>query len=395
MPESFDSMLAEMADAAAAGLAPPDPAAVRRRARQRTLRRRSTVSALVLALLCGSGAGYAVLHQRTGRTEDVVGAPVPSAGSGGASPGPTLAAAAASASAAAAAAASPSGSGGSGGQAYSAIAGVWSAEPNQDTYVLVFPDGVVGLSQSDALTLCAGRIGTTLSASPTVTAAFGGGSSGATGIAGVANSTATASPTATPSASADSPASTAKTTALAPGTYGATTFALPLTQQPGCAAFGATTGLTLTDAGGSGELDLIGAGKAADAASGLKVPYSRVLDLSTAAAVDANGAAAQAMLKDFIGDWQSAAETKSGESGGLTIDAKGVVTYSYTATDGKPDAGSGVIDTFYAGGIRVQTSCAASTPDPACGVLLIEPGSASGLITVYTSTGAQTYRRVG
>jgi hypothetical protein len=66
MPESFDTMLAELADVAAAAIVPPSLAEVRRRARQRMLRRRVAASALALALVGVAGGAWAVAYHRFG-----------------------------------------------------------------------------------------------------------------------------------------------------------------------------------------------------------------------------------------------------------------------------------------------------------------------------------------
>lgn len=150
MPESFESMLAELAESAAAATAPPNPAAVRGRARQRTVRRRIAASALALTVLAACGgtvaavaAKYAPRSGTAGQLAPAAGTPGPS-GSGGSAPGSASAPGAASATSAASA-------------AYTAIAGVWQLVDG-DRYLIVFPDGVIGMGEAGAWTLCDGHL---------------------------------------------------------------------------------------------------------------------------------------------------------------------------------------------------------------------------------------------
>ena len=144
MPESFESMLAELAESAAAATAPPNPAAVRGRARQRTVRRRVAASALALTVLAACGgtvaavaAKYAPRSGTAGQLAPAAGTPGPS-GSGGSAPGTASATSAASA-------------------AYTAIAGVWQLVDG-DRYLIIFPDGVIGMGEAGAWTLCDGHL---------------------------------------------------------------------------------------------------------------------------------------------------------------------------------------------------------------------------------------------
>jgi hypothetical protein len=147
MPESFDAMLADLADAAAAVTPLPDVAAVRRRARERSVHRRMAVSAFALILLgtCGGTAAVVAGHlngttQGTitpGATANVSSAAVPPDGAaqgvGGTAPDT------------------------SGVEAYAPIAGTWMSVAG-DEYLVVFPDGGIGMSEKGAWQLCDGQL---------------------------------------------------------------------------------------------------------------------------------------------------------------------------------------------------------------------------------------------
>lgn len=146
MPESFDSMLEELAEAAASATVPPGLEAVRRRARERVVQRRMAVSALVLTLIGGSGGAWAAVsrHPSTSETVGPMGAssaaarPSPSISASGtaASPGLNLTYAAGS----------------------SAEPSIWRTSSMQGGYLIVFGDGVVALSAPGSFPLCYGRL---------------------------------------------------------------------------------------------------------------------------------------------------------------------------------------------------------------------------------------------
>jgi hypothetical protein len=384
MPESFDSLLAEMADAATAGLGAPDPAAARSRARQRTLRRRTTASALVLALLCASGTGYAVLDHHAGRTDDVhaLDVPGPSAGSGGASPTPTQGGGTG--------AASPTpfiGGSGSGASAYSAIAGVWQATAQGASYLMVFPDGLVGLSSLGGFPLCTARLGETgATSSPSGQKGSGGNSSSV--AANAARSAAVGSdPTASMAASGNS------TATAVPGTTGLDGgSALPLTQVS-CDLLGTLNGMVLSETDGSKALTISGPlTKTSSGKPDFTAVYTRVLDLGADPALSATGPGAEATLAKLVGEWKSADDAKGGETGRLAVDKNGAVTYSVVPTGGKPIEGSGAIDGYFTAGIRVLTKCDQRVgADPLCGVFLITLGPVNDEITVYTGYGPEVF----
>jgi hypothetical protein len=149
MPESFDSMLEELADAAATATVPPGLDEVRRRARERVVHRRMAVSALVLVLIGGSGGVWAAAnhHTSTNATVGPLGAtttaaiPSPPRSSGAASPSPYAS---------------------SGDYAFTGGTEltVWKTTPMPDGYLLVFSDGVVALSTVDSFPLCYGQVKT-------------------------------------------------------------------------------------------------------------------------------------------------------------------------------------------------------------------------------------------
>jgi hypothetical protein len=154
MPESFDGMLADLADVAAAAIPLPDVASVRRRARERKAHRRMAVSALALVLLGTCGGTLAAVSGRfmpkprseigavaPGSTAAVSSAGTSSPGPGGRSATPTPDASAAGSTA-----------------AYKDVAGVWQPVGGGE-YLIVFPDGEVGLGQKGAWQLCDGHLG--------------------------------------------------------------------------------------------------------------------------------------------------------------------------------------------------------------------------------------------
>jgi hypothetical protein len=153
MPESFDGMLAELADAAGSATALPDLAAVRGRARQRTVRRRLAASALALSVLAACGGTVAAVSARHG------------SGTAGTLTGPAATGAAPSASAAASsavptAATTAAGPGGApltgAAKAYAALSGLWQSPKRSQ--LIVFPDGEIGMSEAGTWALCEGLL---------------------------------------------------------------------------------------------------------------------------------------------------------------------------------------------------------------------------------------------
>jgi hypothetical protein len=152
MPESFDGMLAELADAAGSATALPDLAAVRGRAGQRTVRRRLAVSALALTVLAACGGTVAAVSARH------------QSGTVGTLTGPAATGAVPGASAAASAAVPPTaGTAGPGGasaagadKAFAAVSGLWESPKRQ--VLIIFPDGEIGMGEADTWALCEGRL---------------------------------------------------------------------------------------------------------------------------------------------------------------------------------------------------------------------------------------------
>ena len=148
MPESFDTMLAELADVAAEAIVPPGLAEVRRRARERTLRRRMTASAIALTLISVVGGGWAVAQHRFDNDDTI--APVAGQSTSSSAPSP--------APAAAGARATPSASAVGGVYAFTGGSDVvvWKSGAAQDNYLMIFSDGTVALSTAGSFPLLAG-----------------------------------------------------------------------------------------------------------------------------------------------------------------------------------------------------------------------------------------------
>lgn len=153
MPESFDGMLAELADAAAAATVLPDVTAVRRRAHERTVHRRMAASALALVLLGTCGGTVAAVSGRFAPRSQA-GAIVPGAtadvSSAASPPGAIYQGAAGSASDSAAAIATDA-------QTYGKVAGTWQLSDG-GRYLIVFPDGGIGVGEAGAWQLCDGQL---------------------------------------------------------------------------------------------------------------------------------------------------------------------------------------------------------------------------------------------
>jgi hypothetical protein len=148
MPESFDAMLAELADAAAALTPVPDVAAVRRRAHERAVHRRMAASAFALILFGTCGGTLAVVDGQFSRPTQ-----------GTITPGATANVSTA--------ATPPGGSAAFGGgaasldpseiAAYTQIAGTWESAGGGE-YLVVFTDGGIGMSEKGAWQLCDGQL---------------------------------------------------------------------------------------------------------------------------------------------------------------------------------------------------------------------------------------------
>ncbi|HET9168197.1 MAG TPA: hypothetical protein VFN97_02140 [Actinospica sp.] len=148
MPESFDSMLEELAEAAIRATAPPGVEAARRRARERTVQRRAALSVLVLVLIGGSGGAWAAAREHAEATRAVS-----AAGAASASARPSAGRTPSS---------GPSTVGPPGAGVYTFANGaelsIWKTDPLSDGYLLIFSDGLVALSAPGDFPLCYGRL---------------------------------------------------------------------------------------------------------------------------------------------------------------------------------------------------------------------------------------------
>jgi hypothetical protein len=355
VPESFDGMLAELAEAAAAGVTLPDLADVRRRARQRTVHRRVTASALAFALVCVSGVAGVAIDARFRPPGKISAVSAPSGSSAPLGTGP--------ASGTAAPTPHPSASAETGDSYYAAYTGVWvgKASPN---YVMVFPDGAVGLSQAESFPLCYGQAQGTTGASPTATSSAGTGKLYGATAAGAAS------------------ISTASTTTVS---------TLPFTAAA-CDDSGTIDGLALQTTGSDKVLTILNAEDARAEGMAYATAYLHTLSLgATIAGTDA------VKLKELVGQWVAV----DGSKRVLKIDGDGSVTYATPGLSTAAGSGSGEIDAYYASGTRVLTDCSAAQEDmmmkggeaftfdvgQVCGVLLIESGKTADEITVYTGSG--------
>jgi hypothetical protein len=350
MPESFDTMLAELADAAAETIVPPGLAEVRRRARERTLHRRITASAIALTLIGVVGGGWALAQHRFDHDDTIA----PVAGQS------TSSAASSSASSAEGARGTPSAS--SDGGVYAFTGGsdvvVWKSGTAQDNYLMIFSDGTVALSTAGSFPLCYGRLGAL---------------------------TTSVSPASGPSVSAAETASVGS--------------AVPPARQPladvSCDNFGTNSGITAVPAGDGTTVWLTLSG-ATNAAS---ETFTRVTGLDTGGAT--RGVVDGATLKLLAGTWVSADANKRV----LQIGGDGVVSFVAYANVSKQYTGSGKIDTAYPNGARAVFDCAGTggsavskakgivTP---CEVLLIQETAKSlDEITVYGSYGPEVFIRKG
>lgn len=324
MPESFDSMLEELAEAAASATVPPGLDAVRRRARERVVHRRIAVSALVLTLIGGSGGAWAAVSQHPGANETV--GPM-GASSTSARPGPALTASGG--------VASPSPS-----AAYARGSGtepsIWMTSPKQDSYLIVFGDGVVALSTAGSFPLCYGRL-------------LGMGSASAAVIT-----------------------------------------AVPAAKQPlgdvACDDFGVTSGLAISLVK-NGTVLVVGV-----PGSGAGAAYTETY-AQQQAVYGGSGVTSSPMMQIPSGTWKST----DGNNRTLVIGADGSVSFTAYVNTGKQYTGIGTIDARFPTGARAVIACASGnikgTP---CGVFLIEqdPQAWDGIV-VYGSYGPETFIRTG
>ncbi|HWG25137.1 hypothetical protein [Actinospica sp.] len=345
MPESFDTMLAELADVAAEAIVPPSLAEVRRRARQRMLRRRVAASALALALVGVAGGAWAVAYHRF-HTDDTLapmtGQTTASSGLVGGSPSPVGASGTSSASPSVGAAAFTGGS----------DAVVWQAGSAADGYLMIFSDGMVALSATDVFPLCYGRLGTV-----------------------IAQADSTASPTV---------GAFTDTSSTGSSSAGVTVSGQPLTDVA-CSSFG--TGVAITAAPlANGYVSLTMSGNSTVAGETL-TRVSEIQGTATNAVMDTM------TMKLLSGTWISADANKRT----LVVGGNGSISFSAYATAGKPYTGSGMIDTAYPSGARAVFDCpSGSKKGSPCEVLLIEQTAKSAdQIIVYGSYGAEAFIRKG
>jgi len=167
MPESFDSMLSELADAAVSATGLPDIAAIRKRARQRTVRHRMAVSALAVALVGVSGVAVAAVAAHRPWTSTGVAAaasPGTTATVRSAAPSPSLLGTPSPTPTSAASSASSSAS--STASAFRApTVGLWKRSDATTGYLVIYgPDGtngqnaVIGITEAGSWDLCYGII---------------------------------------------------------------------------------------------------------------------------------------------------------------------------------------------------------------------------------------------
>lgn len=145
VPESFDSMLAELADAAVSITPLPDLADVRRRAGQRTNRRRAFASALALILIGGSAGTVAVVTHKVAPTSSVG-----TMSSVAASPSPSASPPSTSTAVA--------GVTGVASKAYEPLVGLWILKDVTQRYLIVYPDGLLGIGQAGGWAMCFGQV---------------------------------------------------------------------------------------------------------------------------------------------------------------------------------------------------------------------------------------------
>lgn len=166
MPESFDSMLSELADAAVSATALPDITAIRKRARQRAVRHRMAASALAVALIGVSGVAVAAVaaHRPTSAGVAAAASPGTTATVRSAIPSPDLLGASSPTASAVSSSASPTTS--SSASAFRApTVGLWKRSDATTGYLVIYgPDGtngrnaVIGITEAGSWDLCYGII---------------------------------------------------------------------------------------------------------------------------------------------------------------------------------------------------------------------------------------------
>ena len=147
MPESFDSMLAELADAAVSITPLPDLADVRRRARQRTNRRRAFASALALILIGGSAGAVAAVTHKVAPTSSVG---TMSSVAASASPSPSASPPSTETAVA--------GVSGVASKAYEPLLGLWELKDGTQRYLIVYSDGLFGIGEAGGWAMCFGQV---------------------------------------------------------------------------------------------------------------------------------------------------------------------------------------------------------------------------------------------
>lgn len=342
MPESFGSMLEELADAAASAVALPGTDAIRHRARERVVHRRMAVSALMLVLVGGTGGAWAAVNQHASTDATV-----------GPMGGPSAAAAPARSPGSAVPSASASPSDG----AYVFTSGddmsIWKTGLAQDGYLMVFSDGVVALSTAGSFPLCYGRL-----------VAAGSDTAGAATTAGTATTA----------------AATAASAAVAAGVP----TGKELLTDVSCDNFGVTSGVSVAVAAKANELVVTVPSKGSSSA---------YLETYGRQSLYAGGATFAAMSQIPSGTWKST----DGENRTLVVGADGSVSFTAYVNSGKQYTGTGAIDMEYPTGIRAEIYCANSGAKAApCGVFLIEQNPQTvDQLTVYGSYGPETFIRTG
>jgi hypothetical protein len=181
MSDELDRLLSGLAGSVAGATRTPDPAAVRKRGARRALRIRLSASALALVLTAGGATFAAMLsvHGSGGRLAPVGNTGSPTVSAPVSSPS-TIASPPASASASPPVAtastsgeartppASASTSGSPAVAQNSPLVGIWKPTDGTSEYLIVYPDGYVGLGAEGAWQLCAGQLGQPVGASSPV-----------------------------------------------------------------------------------------------------------------------------------------------------------------------------------------------------------------------------------
>lgn len=167
MPDILDDLLADLAREAGGSVPVPDPGAVRRRGARRTTRRRLTASVLALVLVGAVvGTAEAVIVPRNasapigaGTSSAARHSALPSPGAPSASMSPPPPSGAGSPSESGVLTSTPSNSDGIAAQ-FDALVGQWKPATGIGRYLIVYPDGVLGIGQAGGLgqPLCGGQV---------------------------------------------------------------------------------------------------------------------------------------------------------------------------------------------------------------------------------------------